>query len=242
LGIALISAIWVWRRELAPMRVPVAAAFLIAASAFLVAYNTQLRGMPLGIVVGFVLYNVVCEKVASGEIEDVELYLAALLLYPLLVIGAVSASLVLYHRVATNQSGLYVVDHTNLRGLAVPSSSQRAGRDARASEYINTILEAAAQFAGGSEARIQVLDDVNPLPFALGFAAPRGADVMYWMQSAPRRLTADMLTDTDYVLVPKAPADRSVTDKVLALYSESLAQQFPRRDETAHWILFSRLR
>ena len=83
---------------------------------------------------------------------------------------------------------------------------------------------------------------MNPLPFVLGFAAPRGDDVMYWMQSTPRRLPADMLADTDYVLVPKAPADRSVTERVLALYSVSLAQEFPRRDETAHWILLSRVR
>ena len=41
---------------------------------------------------------------------------------------------------------------------------------------------------------------------------------MYWVQSAPRRRTRDMLGDTDYLLVPEAPADHVVTDKALAYY------------------------
>jgi hypothetical protein len=161
---------------------------------------------------------------------------------------------------------LLVVDRTNLRGLAVPEDEDkdsvsipstveslpyRVLSNAREDkpryeltqfEYIQTLLEAAAFFADDryGQPRIQVFDQVNPLPFMLGYPAPRGGSLWPWWGDTPEHDAHELFGDADYVLLPKLPTHRRGLVTALGKYGSYLSENFPVHRQTPHWTILSR--
>jgi hypothetical protein len=232
-GIGLIVAAWLRYRGLVPLRVPAATAFLIAAATLLIAQNTQTYGLPLGVVIAFLLYEALLRRAPDRRATDAVPLLAVLMLYPLLSAGHAAASLVAYRRAATDPAMFRFVDQTALRGLAVAVETPPQN------DFVGAVVEAASLFADGRKpGRIQTLERINPLPFALGLASPRGDD-LFWEFGAPLRPPEAFFADADYVMVPKEPTS-VVTEKALARYGDYLAIHFPIREESPRWILLSR--
>lgn len=64
-GAGLVACFWLWRQGMAPRGLPVAALFLIGAGIMLFAQNTQIRGLPLGLVILFLLYGALARQGAG---------------------------------------------------------------------------------------------------------------------------------------------------------------------------------
>ena len=260
----LLVAVSLWLSGRAPPRLPLAVGALIVGGLAVLSQNAQLRGMPLGIVVAFLLYDHFRRQSVVRARRDSMWILLALLVLPVAAAANETLSVAAYYRRATSASPFFVVDRTNLRGLAVPYEpeplqqfiSSRTGADyswldrtrsigasLRLSQfaYVQTILEAAALFdeVEGRPGGIVLLDQVNPLPFALGRPPPRG--VSLWLDTGlPWQPAGPMFADADYVLIPKFPTYSEVTDEAVARYGAYLTQHFPGRLETRSWTLLSR--
>ncbi len=253
-----------WHGRVAPARLPVGAILFIVAGVGVLTQNTQARGLPLSVVLIFLLYDHFRGDPRTGRPAATSLVLLTLLILPLAGLTKQTASLVAYHRHAINGSALYAFERPALRGLVIPReepglleavSTQKFDpglftrirtvdtdeEELSQFEYAQTIEEAAALFddparrSGG----IVLFDQVNPLPFILGRAPPRG--VTLWLHPAfPWQPAERMLGDAKYVLVPKFSTFRTVTDMALDRYGSYLAAHFPQRIETRYWILLSR--
>jgi hypothetical protein len=176
--------------------------------------------------------------------------LAAPLVFPALLIGGTFVSLIGYQEKASGDADALIVDRTNLHGLSVPA--QPAGllhalargeisfdafnraRNVKPRyelsqfEYVETLLEAAALFGDDPDphTRIVLLDQVNPMPFMLGLAPPKGGNLWYG-PGLKWRSPAEIFTDADIVLVPKFPTFGSSTAEAVRRYGAALARDFP---------------
>ena len=112
----LVVAVWMWARGLAPPRVPLAIAGILAVGGLVLSQNHQSHGLPVGIVIAFLLYDQIRER--FGPAVPV---LPMLMVFPLFAIGASALSLAGYHAHAGRQALLQVVERTQLKGLAVPA-------------------------------------------------------------------------------------------------------------------------
>ncbi len=255
--VAFIVAVWMWWNGRAPPQLPLATAFLLAAGTFLLSQNAQPHGMPLAIVIAFLFVD------QLRQLRAAPLLLAALLVFPLLSIGTSALSLAAYHLKTGCEQCLLVVDDTNLRGLAVPAERRgllaafAAGdtkepllNQSRAVqpryelsqyEYIETIMEAAALLAGPhyQPGGIVVLDQVNPLPFMLGWRPARG-ETLWSGAGMPMQSPDALFADVDHVLIPKFSSYSPGTAAARAKYGAYLADHFPVRRETQSWIVVSR--
>jgi hypothetical protein len=254
----LVVAIWMWSRGLAPLRLPLAIAGILTIGAFVLSQNHQSQGLPVGIVIAFLLYDQICERLAPPVSA-----LPVLMVFPLFAIGASAFSLAGYHARAGREELLKVVDRTQLEGLAVPGerpgllaafADGRVGHAllnwARASqprfeltpaEYVETIVEAAALLGDGRHRRggIVVLDQVNPFPFMLGWPPPRGSNL--WSgPGAPVRPADEIFAEANYVLIPKFSTYGAWTRQARLAYGMYLSQNFPATEESQSWLLLSR--
>lgn len=266
-GSGILLLCWLALRRAASPQPLIAACFILGTGSFLLSQNAQLAGIPTGIVIAYLVYGAVCgERRHAGRSDAPGIIpmLAAILMFPALSVGAAGATLIGYHVAATRDDGLLVVDSTNLSGLAVPVDEAGApdastlttlpyqmlgsGREARPRydvtqfEYVQTLLEAAAFFADGrlGQPKIQVFDQVNPLPFMLGYPAPRGASLWPWSDEMPTHAAEDLFGDADYVLLPKLPTQRAGLAAALTKYSGYLSQNFPVHRQTPNWTILSR--
>lgn len=255
--VAFVVAAWMWWSGRAPLQLPLATAFLLAAGAFLLTQNAQPHGMPLAIVIAFLFVDQLRQQRAAP------LLLGALLIFPLLSIGTSALSLVGYHLKTGCEQCLLVVDDTNLRGLAVPAEREgllaafAAGHtkepllnrtraiqpryELSQYEYIETITEAAALLAGPRyrPGGVAILDQVNPLPFMLGWRPPRG-ETLWSGAGMPMQSPEALFADVDHVLIPKFSSYSPGTAAARAKYGAYLANHFPMRRETQSWIVVSR--
>jgi hypothetical protein len=258
-----------WFTGRASLRLPLTIAFLFATALFLLSQNTQSSGLPSTIVNVFVLYDQLRTHFADARARDIGPLLLALRVFPFLAIGASASSIAGYHAKANRTQILYVVDHTNLRGLAVPAGERgasasyerggiMAGDDKRRGtpgpsmprydlsqfEYIETLLEAADLVAGERDKEhrpdgIALFDQVNPLPFMLGLPPPRGANL--WSSWLRPPLPAQQyLANVEYVLIPKFPTTANWTAALVSHYSSYLDVHFHRVADTPSWIMLAR--
>jgi hypothetical protein len=246
-------AVWLWRDGRAPLRLPLAAAFLFVTGMFLLTQNHQAQGVPLGVMIAFLLY---------GQLRQASARMA-LMIFPLAVIAAASFGLFEYALRASSGGRFQVVNHTHLTGLAVPieppgllaafsdGRSQpallnsarmlRPRHELTPMEYVETLMEAASQFDGGGlrPGGIVVLDQVNPLPFMLGVAPPRGGSLWSgW--GAPVRPAETVFAEADHVLIPKFPTYSPWVETAMHTYGDYLAAHFPHRTTSRSWIVLSR--
>jgi hypothetical protein len=247
------AAVWLWWHGVAPLRVPVAAAFLVAMGWLLLSQNSQWNGVPLPVVVALLLYEVLRAR-RLGALP------LLLLILPVMWI-ATSAASVIGHYFKTRDPTLTVVERTNLRGLAVPTEAdslleafaepdrppqllsrarvKRPRHELSAYEYVQTILEAAS-LLGRPPYRpgvVVLLDQVNPLPFMLGWQPPRGGDL--WSGPLePMQPAAQVLADADYVLIPKFSTIGEWTQAVVTThYARYLADHCRELEESRSWRL-----
>jgi hypothetical protein len=255
---ALGSAAWMYARGVAPLKLPLSVAAILAIGLLVLSQNHQSHGLPVGIVVAFLLYHEIRERFGPAVPAS-----AVLMVFPLFSIGASALSLLSYHAYSQRSEGLQVVDQTQLIGLAVPAERQdllaafAEGKPdhtllnrARAegprfelspAEYIETLLEAAAFFQNGQQppGSIVVLDQVNPLPFMLGWTPPTGGNL--WSgPSAPVQSTGEVFADAEYVLIPKFSTYGAWTERAQIEYGRYLSRNFPIRQETRSWIVLRR--
>jgi len=256
---ALAIALWMWRHGTAPLRLPVATGFLLVATALLLSQNSQAHGLPAAVVVAFLFYDVLRYRKTRRRPGGSLSMLVALLVFPLLAIATSAASLAGY-RAKTADATLRVVENTNLQGLAVPadrrgvlsafahSSSQyrllNLARSAKtrfeltAAEYVETLLEAASMVAN-DRGGIVLLDQVNPLPFMLGVAPPRGGNL--WSGAgAPVQPAEQLFADADCVLIPKFSTYSPLTEAAIADYAPYLAERFRYGEESQSWFVLRR--
>ena len=264
----LVVACGMWWSGQAPLRFPSTIGFLFAIALFLLSQNSQSAGLPSTIVIVLVFYEELRARFTHVRRDDTAALLLALLAFPVFSIGTSALTLAGYHAKAGNARGLYVVDHTNLRGLAVPAGERgafasfspgqidhplqvrmRAPRYKYSQyEYVGLLLEAADLLAGargGDEQRppggIALLDTVNPLPFMLGLPPPRGANLWSgW--GTPLRPAGEYLADVEYVLIPKVQPDPDWTAVLVRNYGQYLEKHFYRTATTPGWILLTRSR
>ncbi len=266
---AMVLLVWLWLRGSTSLRPMVAAGFMLCTGAFLLSQNAQTAGIPLGIVIACLLYSIVSDMKPVAQpliLMRTTLVLATILLFPILSVGSSAATIFGYHMAAQRDARLLVVDHTNLRGLAVPQdedtspdtiimsevpheilsspilSSARETRpryELTQAEYVESLLEAAAFFVDGQYGRpkIYILDQVNPLPFILGYPAPRGINL--W--SVPDDRPAEVLFgDVDYLLLPKYPTHRRDLVAALTKHSRYFAANFAVFRQTPKWTILNR--
>ncbi len=255
--VAFVVAAWMWWSGRAPLRLPLATAFLLAAGTFLLTQNAQPYGMPLAIVIAFLFIDQLRQQRAAP------LLISAVLILPLLSIGASALSLAGYYLKTGCEQCLLVVDGTNLRGLAVPTERQgllaafatgekkepllnqarviQPRYELSQYEYIETITEAAALLAGPhyQPGGVAVLDQVNPLPFMLGWRPPRG-ETLWSGAGMPMQSPEALFADVDHVLIPKFSSYSPGTTAARTKYGAYLAEHFPVRRETQSWIVVSR--
>jgi hypothetical protein len=251
-------AAWMWWRGLAPPRLPIATAGILAVGLVVLSQNHQPHGLPVGIVMAFLLYDQIRERFGPAAPA-----LPVLMIFPLFAIGTSAFSLAGYHAQAGREKILQAVEHTHLKGLAVPQERRgmlaafadgRAGhsllnraRSVQArfelspTEYVETLVEAAALFADGRRRRggIVVLDQVNPFPFMLGWPPPRGG-YLWSGPGAPIQPPAIVFAEADHVLIPKFSTYSAWTERARLEYGAYLSQNFRAREETQSWIVLSR--
>lgn len=254
----LVVAVWMWARGIAPLRVPLAIAGILAIGAFVLSQNHQSHGLPVGIVIAFLLYDQIRER--FGPAVPV---LPMLMVFPLFAIGASTLSLAGYHAQAGRQALLQVVERTQLKGLAVPAeppgllAAFADGRFAPAllnwsraaqprfelspAEYVETIVEAAALLGDDRHCHggVVVLDQVNPFPFMLGWPPAHGNNL--WSgPGAPVRPADEIFADATYVLIPKFSTYGAWTKLARLAYGPYLSENFRTREDTQSWIALSR--
>ena len=251
-------ATWMWMRGYAPPRLPLAIAGILAAGAFVLSQNHQSHGLPVGIVIAFLLYDEIRERFGPTVPA-----LPVLMIFPLFAIGTSALSLAGYHAQAEREELLQVVERTRLKGLAVPAERQgllaafadgRAGHAllnwARATrprfelspaEYVETLVEAANLLAQDHHppGAIVVLDQVDPFPFMLGWTPPRGGNL--WSgPAAPLRPADEVFAEADYVFIPKFSTYSAWTERAQLEYRPYLSENFGAREETRSWIVLRR--
>ena len=258
---AIVVTFGLWLRGVVPLRVPVACAFLMAAGLALLSQNSQAHGVPLAIVTAFLLYQVLQYKQLASETVKLAM-LAGLLLFPLGSILADTFSVVSYSA-KSRGGGLHVLATGNLRGLAVPierddmlaafdggmqgyrllnrARGSRPRYDLSPYEYVQTLESAASWLSAHSLTgdKIAVLDQINPFPFMLGLAPPRGGNL--WSGMEEPVIAAELyFAEVDRVLVPKFPTSIAWTATAREIYAAYLQENFPHRTELAHWSIFDR--
>lgn len=258
--------IWLWMRRRATVKLVLACAVSIAAGLFVLSQNAQNAHIPLYIAMSCLLYDALHRELVGAPANEARRsvpLLVAVLAFPILLVCTSFSSLVGYYVKASSVAGTSLVDWTNLRHLAVPNEPTRLLRafargdisfetfnrmrvvkpryELSQSEYIETILEAAETFGDDADSRpkVLVLDQVNPLPFALGFAPPKGGNLWYG-PGLKWRDPVDVFADVDVVLVPKFPTFDASTSEALQHYGDVLARDFPVSYATPSWIVMRR--
>jgi hypothetical protein len=257
---AIAIAGWMWLLGKASFRFPLTLALLLAVSFGLLTQNSQVVGLPPGIVILLILYDWLRRHHLRASNRDVVPLLLTLLIFPFIEVSYSAASIAGYHAVADSKRGLYVVDRTNLAGLAVPGGERgtflsfsptfdhpKAAGDEPTRpryqltdyEYVLVLLEAAELVERQPPGGVALFDSINPLPFMLGQNPPRGAN-LWSTWNAPLRPAPEYLADVRYVLVPKFSLNPNWTDDLMRLYGKYLDRHFTMAAETRCWILFTR--
>jgi hypothetical protein len=257
---AVAVGLWMWWSGRATFRLPLTLLFLLVMSLLLLSQNSQAAGMPSAIVVLFVLYDRLRTAFSSLGNRDIAPWLLTLLLFPLFAVGGYTTSIAGYHANARDGRGLYIVERTNLAGLAVPDGQRGTflnfshsfdypSRPSDASaqplyqlsdyEYVLVLMDAANLLKDRERGGIALMDSVNPLPFMLGVGPARGAN-LWSTWSAPKRPASEFLAGARYVLVPKFATSPQWTDDMIRLYGGYLEEHFRWAAETRCWILLTR--
>lgn len=258
----LVVAVALWRLKWTSFRLVLAIVALYGASVAILSQNAQMRGLPLCYVAVFLLYRELSiQRVLRNS--HITYYLATLLILPLTICLNTTLSVCLYAKRSFSNFNSYFVETSNLRGLSVPMEqvpawyvvSARNGDyswQARARSvqgnapltqrrYVETIVEAVGILRGeGREpGGVALLDEVNPVPFALGWAPPAGGNLWYDLEF-PWPSAEVALADVRYVLIPKFATNGEVVKEALQRFGTYLKRHYRLELETESWQLLIR--
>lgn len=258
----LLAAVALWRMKWVSVRPVLAVLALYGASIAILSQNAQLRGLTLCSVAAFLVYR---ELSLHRAPRDVATRYArfALLVLPVVICLNTMLSLGLYARRAFSDFNSFTVETSALKGLSVPIEmvpawypvSARSGDPAwRARtrethgdapitqlQYVQTILEAVEMLRG--EARepggVALIDQVNPLPFALGWAPAAGGNLWYDL-AFPWPSPEAALENVRYVLIPKLSTYPQLSKEVLRRFGPYLERHYRLERESESWQLLTR--
>ncbi len=264
-GSGVLLLLWMWRRQRAPLHYVFLAAMVLGLGNFVASQSAQGGALPIGTLIAYLIYDALRgEHRAARPFRGKEMLpLTAILSWPALSILTAMTSVAGYHLVANRDTAVLTVESTNLRGLAVPREevdpavtpafaslsyellSSRLEHPAKHqildATYVQTLIEAASLFAGDrrGRAKILVIDQVNPMPFMLGYPPPRGGSLWLWPDMPPRPVD-DVFGDVDVVLIPKFSTYSRATLTAVATYEDHLLRTFPVQEQSPSWTILSR--
>ena len=222
---------------------PMLAAVVSALGAVVLTQNAQDADIPLGVVVWLLVYQTLAAVTARMPRRERSVLLALALLWPLASIGSGVKVFAGYVRAASAHDAVVAGVGTQLEGLAVAPRTvdgPSTGAEGAATQvaYLQSLLTAARALEG-QPARVLVLDQVNPLPFVLGYPPPRGG-VLWLGPAAPDREATAMFQDVDVVLVPRRSSNPAVTRLALDAFGAHVAREFPDVETLPDWTLHRR--
>uniref|UniRef100_UPI0025BF2295 hypothetical protein n=1 Tax=Luteitalea sp. TaxID=2004800 RepID=UPI0025BF2295 len=252
---------WLWQRHWLDGATVVASVVIIGLGAVVRSQNAQAGDMPVALVACWLLYRALLHVPDGATGRPAPALLLAVMAWPLLTVTGHAATLTAYARAATRDDRIVRIAETNLRGLTVPAdpsdveaalagSAHRVLSPLRDSplrdplsqhQYVQSLLAAARLFDAGAPVRVLVLDQVNALPFVLGFPPPRNSWLWFLAEGAARP-AADVFADVDVVLVPRYATLARTTAFALETYGAYLSTAYPDRQETASWTVLRRAR
>lgn len=251
-----------WRLKWIAFRVMIAILSLYIAGAAILSQNAQQRIVPLCVVALFLLYRELDNR--SGEEGLHRRFLKPLLILPAMICLHTMLSVAVYAKRASTNPSTYIVQASNLKGLAIPIEPVPAAQfvSARSGDYsaltrarsihgnpplsqvhyLRTIIEAVEILGNGSRAPggVAVLDQVNPFPYALGWRPPSGGNLWY-DNSFPWPREEIEFADVQYVLIPKFATSADVLNEAWQRYGAYLGKYFRMELETESWKLLTRL-
>ena len=258
-GVLVLFSLWLSR--LAKLETALAGALILGLGVLTLSQNAQSRHIPVAIVVSLLIYDALRNRRHELRVLQHKGVLgvgSTLLLGPFLMMAAEMMSLAGYYRAATRDTGTVRIHDTNLRGLSAPADNEAAHAPditetllsstgdvpqhpwLGQAQYLRTLMEAASLFENDRHPTgILVLDQVNPLPFLLGYQPPRGGDLWTWWQ-VPHRPAADVFRDVEVVLIPKYSTDTRSTVYAWRAYREYMQQHFPSWEQTPSWFVMRR--
>lgn len=257
---AIAVAGWMWVFGRASFRFPLTLSFLFAVSLGLLSQNSQSLGLPTGVVMMLILYDRLRRHFTPVRNRDIAPLLLTLLFFPLFETSCFAVSIAGYHRAASAEHGRYVIDSTQLQGLAVPDGEHGTFLSFSNSfdyptrngigqappryqltdyEYVLSLLEAVDLMQKQPPGGVALFDSVNPLPFMLAQRVAAGAN-LWSTWNAPKRSAGEYLADVRYVLVPKFSLNPAWTEDLTQLYRSYLEDHFTTVAETKCWILLTR--
>lgn len=258
----LLVAIALWRAKWVSFHLILATLALYGASVAILSQNAQLRGLTLCSVAFFLLYGHLNRKRSSRDFP-LSYLLAALMILPGILCVNTTLSLGLYARRGFSDFDTHTVETSALKGLSVPiemvpawhALSARSGDYSWRSrtrsvhgdppvtqlQYVQTILEAVGllQRDGREPGGVAVIDQVNPLPFALGWAPPVGGNLWYDL-GFPWPSADVALANVRYVLVPKFPTSVEISKEALHRFGTYLERHYRLELESESWQLLLR--
>ena len=258
----LFAAVALWRMKWASFRLILAVLALYGAGVAILSQNAQLCGLTLCSVSVFLLYRELSLHRSAGP-SPVSFCLAALLTLPAIICLNTTLSLGLYARRAFSDFNVDTVQTSALKGLSVPiemvpswhALSARVGdyswrlrtRSVHGDppitqlQYVHTIVEAVSllQRDGREPGGVAVIDQVNPLPFALGWAPPAGGNLWYDL-GFPWPSPEAALANVRYVLIPKFPTNTDVSKEALQRFAPYLERHYRSELVSESWQLLVR--
>ncbi|WP_421996979.1 hypothetical protein [Reyranella sp.] len=260
--IVLVAATALWVEGRTSLWIVLGIAAIYIASIAILSQNAQQRSLPLCMVALFMLYRELSAEHNRG-IRSLALCLLALLVPPAASILNNTFSIALYAKRAINPIETEIVERTNLKGLAVPIEtvpawqilSGRGGYSTGSTRarsifgtapltqahYVRTLLEAVSLLGKKKPGGIAILDQINPLPFALGWVPAAGGNLWY-DESFPWPPAERVFGQVDYVLVPKFATSLVVLKEAEARYRPYLDRHFTVETESESWSLLTKAR
>jgi len=257
---------YLWLQGRVSLGTLIAGAFVFVSGLFLISQNAQEQGIPLYVIPTLLILVAVCDWARAARSDQSR--------HAIALIGAASCPLLLfvfyanvavfgYHLKAQQTAEIFVVEDTNLQGLAVPRDrdnvidefatdhysptlfgrlrTQRVRYELSQYEYIQTVLELVEflRTYGAAASSVVVIDQVNPLPFAMGARAPRRGN-LWWAKEIAWRPPEEAFGDTDYVAIPRFPTSRIVVEQALTHYQEYFATEFTLAFARRYWTVLKR--
>ncbi len=265
-GVAVLFLVWLWQHGRTAGADVVASLVVLGIGVFVLSQNSQVGDMPVTLVSFFLICRLLWrdhhETMTLVSSHAAATVMLAVLIWPVLAVTAETATLTAYYRAARREDRIAQAPQTNLRGLAVPADARDLEETLAASsyrvhsplrdpplrdplsqhQYLRSLLDAAALFAGDdTPSRVLVLDQVNAMPFVLGYPPPRGGP-LWLLPEQPPRPAEEVFGDVDVVLVPKYSTLARSTVFALDTYGDYLSQSFPSRHDTESWTVLRRTR
>ena len=266
--VELLCLVWLWRRRQIGGCEIALALFVAACGVFVLSQNAQTSGVPLYIVISFMLFDALRRAQLRQRLwfgRDVRPLLLACLTVPALSIASMTMSLAGYWQKARQPAGM-VMEETQLRGLAVRADpadliadfsrgtvspqtliaarQEHPRWDLTQAEYLETLRDALAIFGDDRDglhfgAAPRIMLFDAVNPLPFALGFPPPRGGDLWFDPVfPWPPGAEALADVDVVLVPKFSS--RATDMAMARYGDYLRAHFSLDRETVSWLVYRR--